>query len=235
MDGLDAAPLSAAELLASAPLLGSDGKIINRPGYHRRDQIFLAAHDRDSAGPGSSRPKQDVDQALISILDSYLGDFPFADDASKCHALAAILTPLVRRLVRGRRPFSWLWRVRRERQDPADGGTVADNRRSPAEPTMLRSSEEEMTKTLLSVLLAAPPYVFFDNLNEADSATLAAVIASPDCRFAGRILGVRRERVEVPALACWLASGNNPKVSRELARRTVVIKLDANAGTARAT
>ena len=98
----------------------------------------------------------------------------------------------------------------------------------PAEPTMLRSSEEEMSKTLLSVLLAAPPYVFFDNLNEADSAALAAVITSPDCRFAGRILGATRW-VEVPALACWLASGNNPKVSRELARRTVVIKLDANA------
>ena len=32
-----------------------------------------------------------------------------------------------------------------------------------------------------------------------------------------------------PGTACWLASGNNPKVSRELARRTVVIKLDANA------
>ena len=78
------------------------------------------------------------------------------------------------------------------------------------------------------MLLAAPPYVFFDNLNEADSASLAAVIASPDCRFAGRILGATRW-VEVPALACWLASGNNPKVSRELARRTVVVKLDANA------
>ena len=92
----------------------------------------------------------------------------------------------------------------------------------------MRSSEEEMAKTLLSVLQAAPPYVFFDNINEADSATLAAVIASPDCRFAGRMLGATRW-VEVPALACWLASGNNPKVSRELARRTVVIKLDANA------
>ena len=85
-----------------------------------------------------------------------------------------------------------------------------------------------MNKMLLAALLAAPPYVFFDNLNEADSASLAAVIASPDCRFAGRILGATRW-VEVPALACWLASGNNPKVSRELARRIVVVKLDANA------
>ena len=75
---------------------------------------------------------------------------------------------------------------------------------------MLRSSEEEMNKTLLSVLLPAPPYVFFDNINEANSATLAAVITSPNCRFAGRILGATRW-VEVPALTCWLASGSNPK------------------------
>ena len=54
---------------------------------------------------------------------------------------------------------------------------------------MLRSSEDEMSKMLLSVLLAAPRYVLFDNINEADCAALAAVIGSPDCRFAGRILG----------------------------------------------
>ena len=70
--------------------------------------------------------------------------------------------------------------------------------------------------------------MFSDNLNEADFPALAAVIVSPDCRFAGRMLGATRW-VVVPALACWLASDNNPKVSRELARRTLVIKLDANA------
>ena len=97
----------------------------------------------------------------------------------------------------------------------------------PVEPSMLRESEDEMTKTLLAVLLAGPPYVLFDNINSADSATLAAAIASPDCTFSGRLLGSTKH-ITVPALACWLATGNNPKVSRELARRTVVIRLDAN-------
>ena len=228
MDGLDLRRFPPLELLASAPILGSDGKIINRPGYHRRDQIYLEPTIEIPPVPAEPT-QQDVDQALNLILVSYLGDFPFADDASKCHALAAILTPLARRLVRGPTPL-----LLALASTPGTGKTLLMAALSliiagrPAEPTMLRSSEEEMNKALLSVLLAAPPYVFFDNLNEADSAALAAVIASPDCRFAGRILGATRW-VEVPALACWLASGNNPKVSRELARRTVVIKLDANA------
>ena len=228
MDGLDQHRFPPLELLASAPLLGSDGRIISRPGYHRRDQIFLSP--TIEIPPVPAKPtQQDVDQALNWIFDFYLGDFPFADDASKCHALATILTPLVRRLVRGPTPL-----LLALASTPGTGKTLLMAALSqiisgrPAEPTMLRSSEEEMAKTLLSVLLAAPPFVFFDNIDEADSATLAAVIASPDCRFAGRILGATRW-VEVPALACWLASGNNPKVSRELARRTVVIKLDANA------
>ena len=228
MDGLDPRRFPPLEMLASAPLLGSDGRIISRPGYHRRDQIYLAP--TIEIPPVPAKPTQeDIDQALNLIFDFYLGDFPFADDASKCHALAAILTPLVRRLVRGPTPL-----LLALASTPGTGKTLLMSALSqiiagrPAEPTMLRSSEEEMSKTMLSVLLAAPPFVFFDNLNEADSAALAAVIASPDCRFAGRILGATRW-VEVPALACWLASGNNPKVSRELARRTVVIKLDANA------
>ena len=113
-------------------------------------------------------------------------------------------------------------------QDPADVGTVPGSRRSSRRADHAAQLRRGNVQDAAERALGRAPFVFFDNLNEADSAALAAVIASPDCRFAGRILGATRW-VEVPALACWLASGNNPKVSRELARRTVVIKLDANA------
>ena len=87
------------EVVASTPILGSDGKIINRPGYHRKDQLFLAP--TIEIPPVPKRPtKQDVDQALALILGHYLEGFPIADDASKCHALSVVLTPLVRRLVK---------------------------------------------------------------------------------------------------------------------------------------
>ncbi|MGZ3387461.1 MAG: hypothetical protein ACXVB5_21520 [Isosphaeraceae bacterium] len=215
------------EVVASTPILGSDGKIINRPGYHRKDQLFLAP--TIEIPPVPKRPtKQDVDQALALILGHYLEGFPIADDASKCHALSVVLTPLVRRLVKGPTPLHLALA-----STPGTGKSLLMAALSqivtgrPVEPSMLRESEDEMTKTLLAVLLAGPPYVLFDNINSADSATLAAAIASPDCTFSGRLLGSTKH-ITVPALACWLATGNNPKVSRELARRTVVIRLDAN-------
>ena len=78
----DAVHRTLTELLASAPLLGSDGRIISRTGYHRRDKIFLSP--TIEIPPVPAKPtQQDVDQALNLILVSYLGDFPFADDASK--------------------------------------------------------------------------------------------------------------------------------------------------------
>ena len=73
------------------------------------------------------------------IFDFYLGDFPFADDASKCHALATILTPLVRRLVRGPTPL-----LLALASTPGTGKTLLMAALSqiisgrPAEPTMLR-------------------------------------------------------------------------------------------------
>ena len=55
------------EVVASTPILGSDGKIINRPGYHRKDQLFLAP--TIEIPPVPKRPtKQDVDQALAPSL-----------------------------------------------------------------------------------------------------------------------------------------------------------------------
>ena len=215
------------EMLASTPLLGSDGRILSRAGYYKRERIYLSPTVEVPTVP--ARPtRDDVSDALRLLLEIYLDDFPFSDDASRAHALAVILTPLVRRLIQGPTPLLFALA-----STPGTGKSLLMTALSlivagrPADPTPLRSSEEEMAKTLLAVLIAGPTYLFFDNLTRADSGTLASVIASPDCRFAGRLLGASRW-VEVPALSCWLASGNNPTLSRELARRTVAISLDAN-------
>jgi len=215
------------EMLATAPLLGSDGRIISRPGYHHRDQVFMAPTIEIPKIPVQPT-REDIDQALALLFDYYLADFPFADDASRAHALSMVLTPLARRTIQGPTPLHLSLS-----STPGIGKSMLASALSlivagrVADPTMLRDSEEEMAKTLLSVLLAAPRFIFFDNLKKADSPTLATAIASPDCRFAGRVLGASRW-AEVPALCCWLASGNNPMFSRELARRTVVVKLVAD-------
>ena len=56
--------------------------------------------------PVPVRPTKAETQTAVSLLlEHYLGDFPFEDAASKAHTLAAILSPLVRRMVHGPTPL----------------------------------------------------------------------------------------------------------------------------------
>ena len=60
-----------------------------------------------------------------------------------------------------------------------------------------------------------PAYIFYDNVVTFDSATLALAISSPNCRYGGRLLGQSRW-LEPLAFACWVGSGNNVRLSREM-------------------
>jgi hypothetical protein len=86
-------------------------------------------------------------------------------------------------------------------------------------------NEDEWRKRITAKLLGAPQVVFFDNLRaRLDSSALAAAITAPvwEDRMLGKSLIVR-----VPVRCAWIASGNNPSLSNEIARRTVRIRLDA--------
>ena len=70
-----------------------------------------------------------------------------------------------------------------------------------------------------------PAVVLLDNVSQTlDSENLAAVLTADT--WSDRLLGQTR-MVEVPNRALWLATANNPVVSRENARRSVRIRLDA--------
>ena len=77
---------------------------------------------------------------------------------------------------------------------------------------------------MLAVLLSGSPYLLYDNVVSIDSPVLAAAISAPNSKFSGRLLG-QTKWLDVFALVCWLCSGNNPRLSREMTRRTVLIRL----------
>ena len=93
--------------------------------------------------------RDDIAKAIHILLDVYLEGFPFADDASKAHALAVILTPLARRLIQGPTPL-----LLALASTPGTGKSLRMTALSlipagrPADPTPLRASEEEMGKEL---------------------------------------------------------------------------------------
>jgi hypothetical protein len=89
--------------------------------------------------------------------------------------------------------------------------------------------DDEWRKRLTAALAEAPTFLVFDNLNRTlDSGALASALTAPTIK--DRLLGVSKT-VVLPVRCVWLATGNNVKLSRDMVRRTVSIRLDANTAT----
>ena len=75
------------------------------------------------------------------------------------------------------------------------------------------------------MLKKGPAIVLIDNLRRRlESAALSAAITAPV--WEDRILGLS-EMARIPVRCVWMATGNNPTLTAEMARRTVRIRLDA--------
>jgi putative DNA primase/helicase len=85
--------------------------------------------------------------------------------------------------------------------------------------------EEEWRKRITSALRKQSAFLLLDNVQKRiDSSALASALTST--MWTDRILG--QSNIESVEICCgWMATGNNPTVSSEIARRTVRIRLDA--------
>jgi hypothetical protein len=217
--------------VTECPIFSEAGDLIELPGFHPAARIYYRPAPGLVVPAVSAKPgRDDVDAARALLLVDLYGDFPFKDDASKAHALAALLLPFVRMLIDGPTPLHLL-------DAPTEGtgktllanciAVVATGRA--AEATGEGNCNEEWRKRLTAALLEAPPIILLDNLNEVlDSGALAAVLTTRVWK--DRILGQSKTAV-VPNTALWLGSGNNTRLSREMIRRTVWSRLDAGTET----
>jgi hypothetical protein len=86
--------------------------------------------------------------------------------------------------------------------------------------------DEEWRKRITAKLRQIPSLILIDNLREQlDSSALAAALTAPF--WEDRILG-QSEMTRLPIRCAWVATGNNPTFSNEMARRLVRIRLDAH-------
>src|SRR5262249_59743286 len=84
----------------------------------------------------------------------------------------------------------------------------------------------EGRKGVTAMLRQIPSLVLIDNLRQKlDSSAVAAALTAPF--WEDRILGVS-EMARLPIRCVWIATGNNPEFSNEMARRIVRIRLDAH-------
>ena len=87
------------------------------------------------------------------------------------------------------------------------------------------TDEEEWRKRITAKLRQIPTLVLIDNLKrQLEASALAAALTAPF--WEDRVLGVS-EITRLPIRCLWIATGNNPTFSNEMARRLVRIRLDA--------
>ena len=84
--------------------------------------------------------------------------------------------------------------------------------------------EDEWRKRLTAKLRDIPSMLLIDNLRrQLDASSVAAALTAP--YWEDRVLG-KSEMTRFPIRCVWIATGNNPQFSNEIARRMVRIRLD---------
>ena len=219
-------PLPIIRGIIGAPTFVPPELLITTPGYQAETRFFLYLDPGLSIPTVSLEPnEEELTAAKRLILDEYLGDFPFAGDADRAHAIAASVQPFLRPLIQGPTPLYLIWSTRAGTGKGllADAVSFPASGRRPSIMTEPVKYEDEWRKRLTAKLLQGPQFILIDNITRrVDSANLAAVLTSEV--WEDRILG-RSQMATLPVDCTWLATANNPMLSEEIARRTVSIRL----------
>jgi hypothetical protein len=226
------APLDA---IATSPIFTQRGDLIVTPGYHEKGSLFLDPNALQGIDEGLQIPiaptAVDVAAARTLILDELLGDFPFVAEADAAHTVGALLMPFVRRMIQGPTPACLI-----EAPTAGSGKSLLADSISltvtgeTLAACSLPQDEDEIRRTLTAELLNGRTIILIDNLDNTNrrgmlhSSTLAAILTAPI--WSDRIIRSSSKR-DIPNLGLWLFTGNNPRLSMELARRCVRIRLDA--------
>ncbi len=214
--------------IVSTPVFGRAGALLTEPGYHADARLLYAPAAGFELPEIPEKPTaQEVAAARSLICDDLLGEFPFTSLAERAHAVSLLLLGFLRAMIDGPTPLHLI-----EKPTPGTGATLMVD----AISTILTGSgagvmtegtdEEEWRKRITAKLRQIPTIVLIDNLKrQLDASALAAALTAPF--WEDRILGIS-EITRLPIRCLWIATGNNPTFSNEMARRLVRIRLDSH-------
>jgi putative DNA primase/helicase len=212
--------------VVDVPVLGSAGRVIDRPGHHPEEKLlYVPAPELADVEAGDVTRAEYVEDARDLLMEELLVDFGFTDDASKANALGLLLTPFVREYI-GDNPTPLHLIVAPE---PGTGKTLlAQAALTPGcglvPLTPETKNEEEMRKRITSQLVGGARAIVFDNIaGSITSSVLAGAITSGV--WTDRELGHTKQLV-LPVRNVWVATGNNLDLTDEHMRRVVPIMLD---------
>lgn len=212
--------------IVNTPVFGRGGTLITTPGYHPDARLLYAPTPGFAVPTIPARPSAaEIAAARNLLCEDLLGDFPFVGPAEMAHVIALLLLGFLRGMIDGPTPLHLI-----EKPTPGSGATLMVD----AVATILTGSgagvmtegrdDDEWRKRVTAKLRQIPIILLIDNLRaKLDSSAVAAALTAPF--WEDRILG-GSEMARFPIRCLWIATGNNPEFSNEMARRLVRIRLD---------
>jgi len=214
------------DALARAPFLRPDGSICDVPGYDPSSRtLYVPAI---TYPPIPETPTRDDAVAALARIREPFNEFPWKEEASESTFLSHILAEAAR-LAMERCPMYFY--------DAPMAGTGKSTLQEMAarivhgtEPALRPwvADEDELRKSLYACLMAGDRSIWFDNVPDGvkvRSSVLEAFLTS--AVWKDRKLG-ESMTTAIPNKTVLVASGNNLTPVSALARRSLVIRLDAN-------
>lgn len=230
--------------ICATPLLSNDGSIRCGTGYDVATGLWCVGVDLPSI---PNRPTLENAQDSLRLVRSAFATFPFADatrgiadagslvDLTKPAAVdeTSCILALMTAVCRPSLPFAPALMIRAPQFSGAGTGKglliqaiarIAFNQQATAFTS--NGNRQELERRLETALVDAGPIVFLDNCNaeELSSNLLAQVIT--ESAVMTRLLG-RSKMVSLTTSAMIAATGNAIRISEDLARRFLVVELDA--------
>lgn len=212
--------------VSRVPVLAADGSLREVRGYDPKTSVWYEPDQVLPSAVPEYPTREQVDASRDFVLRELLGDFPFETEGDRTHAFGLFLLPFARGVMEGAPSPMHLV----SKPDVGAGATtlvqacLAPSFDKIAAPVQTGGTSEELEKVLLAKARDGAEVVFLDNVVSLrrQSGVLAQAITAQSIE--GRILGVS-QTAQFPLTPVWAATGNNPRLTDEIARRVVGIRL----------
>jgi hypothetical protein len=217
--------------VAEAPVLFSDGRVLQTAGYDRESGILCRTKfavdlpDGPEWNRGSSSGLRAIARKAADNLLELVSEVPFESDAHRSSWLAALLTTVARWAFSGQAPL-FMFDANREGVGKGmlvkiiSGITLGRD----CDLVIQTSDEEEERKRITSKVMAAQPIVLIDECEKPfGSPALQGLLTSGT--WSDRLLGTN-DSPSFDVSTVWFAAGNNVQYkSNDIRRRTCTIRL----------
>jgi len=207
--------------VVACPTLRADGSLMLEPGFDAASGYYLN-HGLTIRVP--ENPTREDALAALNSLDSLLSGFAFVESMDCSVALALILTAVARPSLDTVPLFSTTAPVRGSGKSTLMdiAAVIATGRRSAV--LSATADRNELEKRLVGCLLSGDCIINLDNVNGVLRSDLLCQATTAEA-VKVRPLGAS-DQAEIPNSALWACNGNNITVASDLARRTLLCRLD---------